>query len=103
MLSQGGVATYDGMVDIDPVMDVGEAHDHALPDLNIAIDEAGVAYVRVLDYHALFDAAVPAYRDVTFQQYIASFKHRPDLGQRTGMNPLIGLVVVLAVKVFDPA
>ncbi|MCK7494571.1 MAG: hypothetical protein MZW92_27930 [Comamonadaceae bacterium] len=53
------------------VLDVGEAHDHALPDLNIAFDEAGVADVRVLDYHALFDAAVPAYGDIALQHDIA--------------------------------
>ena len=49
------MATDNGTVDVDGVLDVGEAHDHALFDLNIAIDEAGVADVGVLDYHAPFD------------------------------------------------
>ena len=63
----GGVAADYGTIDGDLMLNVGEAHDHAIADLNVALDQAGMADMRVLDDHASLNAAVPADGDIPLQ------------------------------------
>src|SRR5512137_2248037 len=101
MLFNGGVSANDAAADAHHMLNVSKAHDHAIPYLGVPFDEAGVSDVRVLHRHSLFHLAVPAYGDIAYELDLSRVQEGLYLFQSAGMNPLVGLIVVLAVEVAD--
>ena len=67
VLFNGGVPAHDAAAYAHHMLDMRKAHDHAILDLGIPFDEAGVSDMGVFDAHPLLQQAVPAYGDIAYE------------------------------------
>jgi len=70
MLFNGGVPAHNAAADANHMLNMRKAHDHAILDLGIPLDEAGVSDMGVFDAHSLLQLAVPAYGDIAYEIYL---------------------------------